>query len=224
MQSLSRKKYNCAKTLLAQAFWIPRAAKRNKKAKKVWVITELLVLVRLFQRWVSMQNRLMSSSTLLFLKVGRSRTLTLMNHSIQCAMSTPRIIESKLTTKMTTIQEICNAVEQGSCAHGWGRRWSAWDTVCQPFFVPSRLSIFGEGRQDGRKCKSFRALTSQRPYLLLQVNSVDDWGRHRIEGYGFIRFPVEPGYHKLEVETWRPRGSLSDEIHSFFLGGGIRIQ
>jgi hypothetical protein len=64
----------------------------------------------------------------------------------------------------------------------------------------------------------------KRPYLLLQVNSVDDWGRHRIEGYGFIRFPLEPGYHKLSVDTWRPRGSLTDEIHSFFLGGGIRIQ
>ena len=62
-----------------------------------------------------------------------------------------------------------------------------------------------------------------RPYMLLQVNSVDSWGRHRIEGYGFIRFPAEPGYHKLEVETWRPRGSLGSEIHSFFLGGSIRI-
>jgi Meckel syndrome type 1 protein len=59
--------------------------------------------------------------------------------------------------------------------------------------------------------------------LLLQVNSVDNWGRHRIEGYGFVRFPQEPGYHRLEVETWRPRGSLTDEIHSFFLGGGIKI-
>ena len=63
----------------------------------------------------------------------------------------------------------------------------------------------------------------QRPYLLLQVNSVDSWGRHRIEGYGFVRFPAEPGYHQLEVETWRPRGSLGSEIHSFFLGGSIRI-
>jgi len=25
------------------------------------------------------------------------------------------------------------------------------------------------------------------------------------------------------VETWRPRGSLNSEIHSFFLGGSIRI-
>ena len=63
-----------------------------------------------------------------------------------------------------------------------------------------------------------------RPYLMLQVNSVDSWGRHRIEGYGFVRFPLEPGYHKLEVETWRPRESLESEIHSFFLGGSFRIQ
>jgi len=65
---------------------------------------------------------------------------------------------------------------------------------------------------------------ADRPYLLLQVNSIDSWGRHRIEGYGFVRFPAEPGYHKLEVETWRPRGGLQSEIHSFFLGGSIRIQ
>ena len=64
---------------------------------------------------------------------------------------------------------------------------------------------------------------ADRPYLLLQVNSIDSWGRHRIEGYGFVRFPAKPGYHKIEVETWRPRGSLQSEIHSFFLGGSIRI-
>lgn len=62
-----------------------------------------------------------------------------------------------------------------------------------------------------------------RPYLLLQVNSVDSWGRHRIEGYSFARLPQTAGYHKVEVETWRPRGSLNSEIHSFFLGGSIRM-
>ena len=64
---------------------------------------------------------------------------------------------------------------------------------------------------------------NQRPYLLLQVNSVDSWNRHRIEGYGFVRFPERPGYHQLEVSTWRPRASLESEIHSFFLGGSVRI-
>lgn len=62
-----------------------------------------------------------------------------------------------------------------------------------------------------------------RPYLLLQVNSIDSWGRHRTEGYSFVRFPEEPGYHKIEVESWRPRGSLQSEIFSFFLGGSIKI-
>lgn len=57
----------------------------------------------------------------------------------------------------------------------------------------------------------------------MQVNSVDWWGRHRIEGYSFVRMPQEPGYHQIEVECWRPRGSLNSEIHSFFLGGSIRI-
>jgi len=63
-----------------------------------------------------------------------------------------------------------------------------------------------------------------RPILLLQVNSTDDWQRHRIEGYGFLRFPSTPGYHQLTVETWRPRASLDTEIHSFFLGGSVRIR
>lgn len=64
---------------------------------------------------------------------------------------------------------------------------------------------------------------SNSPYILMQVNSVDSWQRHRIEGYGFVRIPSEPGFHELEVQTWRPRGSLQSEIHSFFLGGSIRV-
>ena len=68
-----------------------------------------------------------------------------------------------------------------------------------------------------------RENADDRPYLLLQVNSIDGWGRHRTEGYGFVRLPQTTGYHKVEVETWRPRGSLESEIHSFFLGGSIRI-
>lgn len=64
---------------------------------------------------------------------------------------------------------------------------------------------------------------SLRPHLLFQVNSVDSWNRHRIEGYGFLRLPMEPGYHQMDLETWRPRGSITTEIHSFFLGGSVRV-
>jgi Meckel syndrome type 1 protein len=63
-----------------------------------------------------------------------------------------------------------------------------------------------------------------RPYILMTVNSIDSWGRDRIEGYGFCRMPHEAGYHKdIKVETWRPRGTLKDEIHEYFLGGSVRI-
>ena len=34
-----------------------------------------------------------------------------------------------------------------------------------------------------------RRVSEERPCLLLQVNSIDSWGRHRTEGYGFVRFP-----------------------------------
>ena len=37
-----------------------------------------------------------------------------------------------------------------------------------------------------------------------------------------IVFPTSP--LKLAAETWRPRASLDSEIHSFFLGGSVRIQ
>lgn len=59
--------------------------------------------------------------------------------------------------------------------------------------------------------------------MVFQVNSVDDWNRHRVEGYGYLRIPETPGYHKVQVSTWRPRASLDTEISSFFLGGSVRI-
>ena len=69
----------------------------------------------------------------------------------------------------------------------------------------------------------FIIVEKSRPYLLLQVNSTDSWNRHRVEGYSFVQLPFENGYHQLEVETWRPRASLDTEIHSFFVGGSVRI-
>ena len=67
------------------------------------------------------------------------------------------------------------------------------------------------------------SLTTRWPSLLMQVNSVDSWGRHRIEGYGYVTFPSEPGYYEQTISTWRPRGSLYSQIHSYFLGGSVRI-
>lgn len=67
-------------------------------------------------------------------------------------------------------------------------------------------------------------MTIYQPHIVFQVNSTDEWNRQRIEGYGFARVPDTPGYHQLQVQTWRPRASLQSEIYSFFLGGSVRIQ
>jgi len=67
------------------------------------------------------------------------------------------------------------------------------------------------------------SLATRWPSLLLQVNSVDNWGRHRIEGYGYVTFPSEPGYYEQTISTWKPKGTLYSKIHSYFLGGSVRI-
>lgn len=67
------------------------------------------------------------------------------------------------------------------------------------------------------------SLCTRWPSLLMQVNSVDGWGRHRIEGYGYVTFPSTPGYYEQSISTWRPKGSLYAKIHSYFLGGSVRI-
>lgn len=37
------------------------------------------------------------------------------------------------------------------------------------------------------------------PVLLLELNSVDNWGRSKVEGYGFCHIPREPGFHEVEI-------------------------
>jgi hypothetical protein len=67
-------------------------------------------------------------------------------------------------------------------------------------------------------------MASKWPEVLLQVNSCDTWGRHRIQGYGFLKIPNTPGYKEIKVRTWRPMESSHNELHSFFLGGSTRIE
>lgn len=62
------------------------------------------------------------------------------------------------------------------------------------------------------------------PILFLQVNSMDSWGRARIEGYGFLQLPRQPGYHDVLVQTYAPQTSLYQKIHQFFLGGTQKIK
>ncbi|CAN0494237.1 unnamed protein product, partial [Ectocarpus sp. 8 AP-2014] len=50
--------------------------------------------------------------------------------------------------------------------------------------------------------------------ILLAVSSLDGLARHRVEGYGYVPFPRQPGAHELHIRTWRP---------DFFVGGAHRL-
>jgi len=59
------------------------------------------------------------------------------------------------------------------------------------------------------------------PIIVVQVNSLDSWGRYRIEGYGFTELPRYSGIHEIEVKTWRPHANQDSQTFSYFLGKKI---
>jgi Ciliary basal body-associated, B9 protein len=67
-------------------------------------------------------------------------------------------------------------------------------------------------------------LKGEWPKVCVQVNSLDSSGKHKIQGYGFLEFPSRPGFYKISVPTCRPIESLYSEVHSFYLGGSVRVE
>ena len=68
-----------------------------------------------------------------------------------------------------------------------------------------------------------KVLDKSFPSLLIQVNSIDDWGRHRIEGYSFLQIPNKSSFTKLKIPCYKPIEDLAMKIFSFYLGGSRRI-
>ncbi|OMJ83064.1 hypothetical protein SteCoe_16100 [Stentor coeruleus] len=68
------------------------------------------------------------------------------------------------------------------------------------------------------------ALLEEWPKVSVQVNSADSWGKHKILGYGFLQFPPKPGFYQISVPTCRPVENLYSEVHSFYLGGSVRVE
>ena len=53
-----------------------------------------------------------------------------------------------------------------------------------------------------------------------QVRSVDSWERVRLEGYGYVTLPSQPGCASLTVPTWRPEGPDNPtKLRRLFVGG-----
>lgn len=57
------------------------------------------------------------------------------------------------------------------------------------------------------------------PLLYVSVWERDSVGRNEIAGYGCVRVPSVPGTHLLEVMTWRPQGTVLQEVAAWFRGG-----
>jgi len=62
------------------------------------------------------------------------------------------------------------------------------------------------------------------PKLHFQVWHQDSYGRIEMYGYGFCHVPTSPGVHEVECQTWRPRGSFTEQISQTFVGGGIQLR
>ncbi|XP_067866305.1 Meckel syndrome type 1 protein isoform X2 [Heterodontus francisci] len=65
----------------------------------------------------------------------------------------------------------------------------------------------------------------QWPVLYFGVHSCDFWQRYRIEGYGYIRIPDNPGSYTMTCQTWRPiLPGTSAEMRRFFVGGSLELE
>jgi len=62
------------------------------------------------------------------------------------------------------------------------------------------------------------------PKFHLQVWHQDSYGRNELYSYGFCHVPVSPGYHELDCVTWRPKGSLVEELKTQFIGGSSQLK
>jgi B9 domain-containing protein 2 len=62
------------------------------------------------------------------------------------------------------------------------------------------------------------------PKINFQVWHLDSFGRTELYGYGSCHIPITPGFHELECVTWRPMGSVKDQVTSYFLGGSLQLK
>eukprot|EP00941_MAST-03F_sp_MAST-3F-sp1_P001424 g1424.t1 len=62
------------------------------------------------------------------------------------------------------------------------------------------------------------------PRLLCHIWQLDEHGCCSLIGYGQTAIPASPGHHEIAVNTWRPTGTPSEELLSFFIGGTPRLK
>lgn len=100
----------------------------------------------------------------------------------------------------------------------WGKSWSflAGEESGQTQYAAS-----GDGAHIWNHPIDIHFATASQqgwPRIIMQVWELDEYGRSILSGYGFAHLPTNPGYHEVEVQCWRPSGSIREELQSFFLG------
>lgn len=61
------------------------------------------------------------------------------------------------------------------------------------------------------------------PTIYFQVVSRDFWNRYRTEGYGYMSAPKNPTIKLFQVNTWKPRGTMRNDLRSYFVGGAQEL-
>lgn len=87
------------------------------------------------------------------------------------------------------------------------------DVLTHNFSLPFELELLGHNS----------ILNTMTPKLIVQINSQDSWGRHRIEGYSFLNIPIKTGNLSLDLPCFKPKEDPYAKIFSYFLGGSRKI-
>jgi len=67
-------------------------------------------------------------------------------------------------------------------------------------------------------------LAAEWPSVAFTVRSRDGWGREHVLGYGFHKLAPGAQCHDVTVPTWRPVGTVYQELQDFFLGGATGLR
>ena len=62
------------------------------------------------------------------------------------------------------------------------------------------------------------------PKMSFQVWEHDSLGRSYMGGYGFCNLPMSPGEHNIEVNLWRPVGTMTEDLTTSFIGGAPHLK
>lgn len=87
------------------------------------------------------------------------------------------------------------------------------NTYTHNFSIPFELELLGHNA----------ILNTLTPKLLIQINSIDSWGRHRIVGYSFVNLLCQTGNISLDVPCFKPQEDTYMKKFSYFLGGSRKI-